>query len=165
MDRLWAPWRIGYLADDNKEQTCFLCEAGRRENDAASFVVRRADLCFAILNRYPYNNGHLLIAPYAHKADLPELTAGERAGMMDLLVECQTALAGRFRPQGFNVGLNLGSAAGAGLPGHLHMHVLPRWAGDTGFVSTCADTKIIGQSLEAAYEALTAAFREGDAAC
>jgi ATP adenylyltransferase len=163
VDRLWAPWRIGYLADDNKEQACFLCEAGRRDDDAGNLVVRRTEHCFAVLNRYPYNNGHLLIAPRAHKADLPDLSDTERSAMMALLVECQAALRGRFSPQGFNVGINIGSAAGAGLPGHLHVHVLPRWAGDTGFVSTCADTKIIGQSLEAAYEALTDWFREAAA--
>jgi ATP adenylyltransferase len=163
VDRLWAPWRIGYLADENKEEACFLCEAGRSEDDAARLVVRRAEHGFAILNRYPYNNGHLLIAPYAHKGDLSDLTAAERAGLMEMLVECQAALRGRFNPQGFNIGINIGSAAGAGLPGHIHLHVLPRWAGDTGFVSTCADTKIIGQSLAAAHEVLTDWFREADA--
>jgi ATP adenylyltransferase len=160
MDRLWAPWRIGYVANADKEETCFLCTAANDDpaNDRERFVVRRGEHCFAILNRYPYNNGHVMIAPYAHKADLPDLTGDEQREMMSMLIEIQAALKAAFYPHGFNVGINLGSAAGAGVPGHMHVHILPRWTGDTNFVSTVADTKVISQSLDEAWLALTQHF-------
>ena len=160
MDRLWAPWRIGYVSDADKEETCFLCAAAADDDDEKHLVVRRGQQCLAILNRYPYNNGHVMIAPCAHKADLPELSDEERAEMMTLLLEVQAALRAVFRPHGFNVGINIGAPAGAGIPGHIHMHLLPRWIGDTNFVSTVSDLKIVSQSLEAAYAALTGYFAE-----
>lgn len=158
MERLWAPWRIGYVANANKEEKCFLCAAATGNDDRSSLVVRRGQTCFAILNRFPYNNGHVMIAPYAHKADLPELTPAERSEMLELVVEVQAALTATFRPQGFNIGINIGAAAGAGVPGHIHTHVMPRWTGDTNFVSTCADVKVISQSLDEAYQSLAAFF-------
>ena len=158
MDRLWAPWRIGYVSSADKEGVCFLCEAARGEDDAKTFVVRRGEHCFAILNRYPYNNGHVMIAPTAHKPDMPDLTDAERADMMRLVIEVQAALRATMDPHGFNVGLNIGSAAGAGVPGHIHAHILPRWTGDTNFVSTVSDVKIVSQSLEESYKLLTAYF-------
>ena len=161
MDRLWAPWRIGYVANANKEDTCFLCAAAAESDDAKNLVVRRGDHCFAILNRFPYNNGHVMIAPYAHKADLPDLTRQERADMMKLLLEIQAALRATFYPHGFNIGLNIGTAAGAGVPGHIHAHILPRWTADTNFVSTVSDVKVISQSLEESYAILAGSFAGG----
>ena len=162
MDRLWAPWRIGYVANANKEDTCFLCSAAAAESDdAKNLVVRRGDHCFAILNRFPYNNGHVMIAPYAHKADLPDLTEQERADMMKLLLEIQAALRATFCPHGLDIGLNIGTAAGAGVPGHIHAHILPRWTADTNFVSTVSDVKVISQSLEESYAILAGYFAGG----
>jgi len=162
LDRLWAPWRIGYVANANKEDVCFLCAAAAESDDAGNLVVRRGSHCFAILNRFPYNNGHVMIAPYAHKADLPDLSEQERADMMKLLLEIQAALRATFDPHGFNIGLNIGGAAGAGVPGHIHAHILPRWTGDTNFVSTVSDVKVISQSLEESY-ALLAGYFAGSA--
>ena len=158
MDRLWAPWRIGYVSNSDKESHCFLCNAAEEANDRKNLVVRRGKHCFALLNRYPYNNGHVMVAPYAHKADLPDLTEEERREMMALVLEVQAALRATFRPHGFNVGINIGGAAGAGIPGHIHTHVIPRWTGDTNFVTTVADLKVISQSLEESYKLLTGYF-------
>lgn len=158
MDKLWAPWRIGYVANADKEDTCFLCEAAAEDDDRKNLIVRRAGHCFAILNRYPYNNGHVMVAPYAHKADLPDLTDDERSEMMSLVLDVQEALRATMNPHGFNVGINIGAAAGAGVPGHIHAHILPRWTGDTNFVSTVSDLKIISQSLEESYDLITRHF-------
>ena len=160
MDRLWAPWRIGYVADASKEDACFLCEAAAADDDREHLVIRRGGHCFAILNRYPYNNGHVMVAPYAHKADLPELADAERSEMMTLLEEIEGALRATFHAHGFNVGINIGAIAGAGVPGHIHAHIVPRWTGDTNFVSTVSDLKIVSQSLDEAYRTLTAHFSE-----
>ncbi|MFO7899364.1 MAG: HIT domain-containing protein [Planctomycetota bacterium] len=161
MDRLWAPWRIGYVANADKEETCFLCDAARDPgHDHEHLVIRRGELAFAILNRYPYNNGHAMVAPYAHKADLPELGEAEQAELFAMVLDVQAALRARLSPHGFNIGINIGTAAGAGIPGHVHVHILPRWNGDTNFVTTCSDVKVISQSLEDAYAELTAYFEE-----
>jgi len=141
-----------------KEELCFLCAAAEADDDRAGLVVRRGEHCFAILNRYPYNNGHVMIAPYAHKADLPDLTNDERSEMMSLILDVQAALRATMNPHGFNVGINIGAAAGAGVPGHIHAHILPRWTGDTNFVSTVSDLKIISQSLEESYDLITRHF-------
>lgn len=164
VDRLWAPWRIGYVSQSDKEETCFLCDAaGAPDQDADRLVVRRGESAFAILNRYPYNNGHVMVAPFAHNADLPELDAAERSELFDLVLEVQAALRDRFRPHGFNIGANIGAAAGAGIPGHVHVHIVPRWNGDTNFVTTCSEVKVISQSLEASHAELTAYFEEAEA--
>jgi len=158
LDRLWAPWRIGYVSSADKEKACFLCAAAGANDDREGLVVRRGEHCFAILNRYPYNNGHVMVAPYAHKADLPGLTDDERSEMMSLVLDVQGALRATMNPHGFNVGINIGAAAGAGVPGHIHAHILPRWTGDTNFVSTVSDLKIISQSLEESYDLITRHF-------
>ncbi len=147
----------------DKEDACFLCTAASGSDDVANYIVRRGETCFALLNRFPYNNGHVLVAPYAHKADLPDLTDAERSEMITLLLEIQAALRAVFRPHGFNIGFNIGAAAGAGVPGHLHAHVVPRWAGDTSFISTLADVKVVSQSLDESCAALRKHFAEAPA--
>ncbi len=156
MDRLWAPWRLDYAAAPKApaDDGCFVCAAAAA-NDREHWVVLRTDLSVAILNRYPYNNGHLLVCPRAHKADLPELTDAETLDLQRTMERLMAALRRAIRPDGFNVGLNLGRAAGAGVPGHLHWHVVPRWAGDVNFLPAIADTKVIVQSLESLHEVLT----------
>jgi len=155
-ERLWAPWRMQYILNADKPQGCFLCEAAACDDDRASLVVLRLEHCFCLLNRYPYNNGHLLIAPYAHKGDLPELDDAEQLEMMHALQEMEARLRREMDPDGFNVGLNLGRVSGAGLPGHIHIHVVPRWNGDTNFMPVLADTKVIPQSLDEVFNLLAA---------
>jgi ATP adenylyltransferase len=157
-ETLWAPWRLSYIAGSNDQPTadgCFLCRyASRPGDDAANFVVSRSGRVFTVLNRFPYNNGHLLITTVAHKANLTDLDDEE-------LLECQHALARLIEiitrtmsAEGFNVGLNLGRVGGAGVPGHLHWHLVPRWNGDTNFMPVLADANVIPQSLQALYDLL-----------
>src|SRR5271165_4166772 len=134
MDQLWAPWRMAYVATPRKpecEPDCFICRGLADDDDRANLIALRTPLSVVVLNRFPYNNGHLLIAPRAHKGRLDELGPDELLEVMETLRRMVAALAGLMRPDGFNVGLNLGRAAGAGLPGHLHWHIVPRWDGDT----------------------------------
>ena len=152
-DIIWAPWRMDYILDP-KTDGCFLCAALASDDDRAHFVLDRRDHCFAIFNRFPYNNGHLLVAPNAHKADLTDLSDDELAELMHLTRDAQELLRTTVHPHGFNIGINLGRCAGAGLPGHLHVHIVPRWDGDTNFMPVTAGSKVIVQSLDALYELL-----------
>jgi ATP adenylyltransferase len=157
MDRLWAPWRLSYVASakpPSGEGPCFLCQGLAAGDDRSNLIVERTPLSVVVLNRYPYNNGHLLIAPKAHKATLDELGADELLDTQETLRRSVRLLSGLLRAEGFNVGLNLGRVAGAGLPGHLHWHVVPRWNGDTNFMPVVGDTRVIVQSLDALWEML-----------
>jgi ATP adenylyltransferase len=146
---LWAPWRIPYIRDIGKNDDCFLChDYAHPEQDEENLVLWRTDRSLAVLNRFPYNNGHLLIAPARHIAELSEASEDEMLELMKLVREAQRALSLAIHPHGFNVGLNFGRCAGAGLPGHMHIHIVPRWNGDTNFMSVCSDTKIVSQSLQ-----------------
>jgi ATP adenylyltransferase len=146
---LWAPWRIPYIRGIEKTSDCFLChDYAHPEEDEANLVLWRTDKSIVVLNRFPYNNGHLLIAPARHIADLSQAAEGEMLELMKLVRESQRALSLAVCPHGFNVGLNFGRCAGAGLPAHMHVHVVPRWDGDTNFMSVCSDTKVVSQSLE-----------------
>ncbi|MCS7238432.1 MAG: HIT domain-containing protein [Thermoguttaceae bacterium] len=161
--QLWAPWRLEYLADQKVSQPapaaafsaepphpfCFLCKARDTSDDHGHWVVARFEQCFVLLNRYPYNNGHLLVATFRHEGQLELLHREERAELAEVLAMMVELLKETLRPEGFNVGLNLGVAAGAGVPGHLHWHVVPRWSGDTNFMPVIGHTKVIPQSLEA----------------
>ncbi len=153
---LWAPWRLQYIkaAKDEAEPGCFLCRYLQDDNDAQNLVVARGDQTVTVLNRFPYNNGHLLIAPQQHKANFEDLTDEEMLGCMQALKQMTTALKQCLNPGGFNIGVNLGQVAGAGLPGHLHWHIVPRWSGDTNFMSVVSDANVIPQSLAALYELL-----------
>ena len=161
MDRLWAPWRMAYIDGLKQPGGCFLCEAAASRDDAANLVLSRGATCLCVLNRYPYNNGHVLVAPIAHKADLTELTADEMLELMQTTARLQQALRQLMSPHGFNLGINLGHAAGAGLPGHLHLHIVPRWQGDTNFMPAVGEVKVIPESLEAVYAKLSQALRDG----
>jgi ATP adenylyltransferase len=165
MDQLWAPWRLSYVAGAKApadSDSCFFCEGLAADDDRRHLIVLRTPLSVAVLNRFPYNNGHLLIAPRAHKGRLDDLGADELLDTLETLRRLMRALEGLMHPDGFNVGLNLGRAAGAGLPGHLHWHVVPRWHGDTNFMPVLAATNVIVQSLDALYDLLVARLR-GDA--
>jgi ATP adenylyltransferase len=163
MEQLWAPWRLSYVAAGSPPagDACFLCQGLAGDDDRRNLIVLRTPRSVVVLNRFPYNNGHLLVAPRRHKGRLDELDADELLETMETVRRMVAALDGLMRPDGYNLGLNLGQAAGAGLPGHLHWHVVPRWHGDTNFMPLVADTKVIVQSLDALYDLLTARLREG----
>ena len=157
MDQLWAPWRLSYVAQPPKPQSgddCFICRGLAESDDRANLIALRSTRSCVVLNRFPYNNGHLLIAPLAHKGALDALTADEALELHAVTTRMVGVLSKRMTPDGFNVGLNLGKAAGAGLPGHLHWHVVPRWFGDTNFMPVLSDTRVIVQSLDALWELL-----------
>ncbi len=146
---LWAPWRIEYIQDLNNEGNgCFLChDVANPQEDDKNLVLWRTTNFIAVFNRFPYNNGHLLIAPTRHIADLDEATDEELLELIKAVREAKKALSLAIKPHGFNVGINFGRCAGAGLPGHLHIHIVPRWDGDTNFMHVCSDTDVISQSL------------------
>lgn len=146
MKRLWAPWRMEYIRSED-EAGCFLCRAASGPDDQATLVVKRGKLCLALLNRYPYNNGHLMVAPFRHVGTLDALSPEERAEMMDMTAAATRVLQAVMHAEGFNVGLNLGAAAGAGLEDHIHLHIVPRWTGDTNFMPVLGETKVIPQAL------------------
>ena len=146
MKQLWAPWRMEYIRNHTNEG-CFICHAFSKTDDHENLVVKRGKTCAVMLNRYPYSNGHLMVAPYRHLADLEAMTAEEQAEMFQLTAWCTARLTEIMKPEGFNIGINLGKAAGAGLKDHIHLHVVPRWVGDTNFMPVFADTRVIPQSL------------------
>ena len=162
---LWAPWRLDYIVAAKQEEAplgCFICRYLLEANDRENYVVRRSQHSVVILNRYPYNNGHLLVAPLVHKASLSELTDDESLEIHQQLRLMTEALQATLNPDGFNIGLNLGRVAGAGLPGHVHWHIVPRWNGDTNFMTVCADTHVIPQSLAELYRLLIEHFAQVD---
>lgn len=145
---LWAPWRIKYVQGLSKSGECFICYNLRNsQEDDKNLVLWRTGLSIVILNQFPYNNGHLLITPIRHVAELSEASDEELLELVKLVRESQKTLSAVLKPHGFNVGMNFGRCTGAGLPEHLHIHVVPRWDGDTNFMNVCSDTKVISQSL------------------
>lgn len=161
---VWAPWRLEYIQQlDEGAEGCFLCRyRDEPDNDEANLVLWRGTHCFAVLNRFPYTGGHSMVAPYAHVAGLDELDADVLREMVEMLADCQQVLAEALRAMGFNIGMNIGRCAGAGLPGHLHVHIVPRWAGDTNFMSVFGGTRVISASLETLYADLREAGRRLD---
>ncbi len=154
MERLWAPWRMTYIRAHSDKAPCFICAGAKRKRDRASLILARGRTCLTMMNRFPYNVGHLMIAPYAHKAALADLTADERAELLGMAAGAQRALDGAFKPAGYNLGINLGRVAGAGLPGHVHLHIVPRWDGDTNFMPVTAGTKVMPMGLDEAWRAI-----------
>ncbi len=156
LDKLWAPWRVGYIskARSSSSAKCIFCRVKRPASDRADRVVARGRFCFSILNLYPYNNGHLMVAPYRHVGKLSRLNPAEWLEMLELTNDSVARLDRTMSPHGYNIGVNLGRVAGAGILGHLHLHVVPRWTGDTNFMPSIAGTKVISQSLDAAYRLL-----------
>jgi ATP adenylyltransferase len=162
MDQLWAPWRLSYVATAKApaaEDPCFICAGLADDDDREHLIALRTPQSVVVLNRFPYNNGHLLIAPRQHKGRLDELTSEELLETMETLRRMVGLLDELMHPDGYNIGLNLGHAAGAGLPGHLHWHIVPRWHGDTNFMPILADVKVIVQSLDALYDMLVERLR------
>ena len=165
MHRLWAPWRTAYVeaagkAGENDAGGCFLCEYAEPGADAERHVVRRWPRWYALLNAYPYTNGHLMLALARHRESLCDLEVDEAAGLPAALASCERALRAAYDPHGINFGINMGRAAGAGAAGHLHIHLVPRWHGDTNFMSSVSDTRVLPESLEHSYERLQTAWGE-----
>ena len=154
LNRLWAPWRNAFLSNPSPSQRCFLCTAWRSSADRQHLVVARRTDTFVILNRYPYNNGHVLVAPSRHIGQFSRLQPDEWLHMFDLAQSMIRRLEQSLKAQGFNIGMNLGRIAGAGIPGHLHLHIVPRWKGDTNFFPIISHTKVISQSLQELYTLL-----------
>jgi ATP adenylyltransferase len=156
-DRLWAPWRLQYIRGP-KDEECIFCRAIESDDDARYYVVYRGDRCFVILNAYPYNNGHVMIAPFVHEPTIEPLDSATTAEMMDLAKRSAAVLRDVYGPEGFNYGINQGKPAGAGIEEHVHMHVVPRWAGDTNFMPVIGDTDVLPQSLADSWRELKEAF-------
>jgi len=157
MDHLWAPWRLSYVASAKppaEGDPCFICRGLTEERDRDNLIVLRSPASVVLLNRFPYNNGHLLIAPRQHIGQLPDLDTSQIGNVMETMQRMLRLLDDLMHPDGYNIGLNQGAAAGAGLPGHLHWHVVPRWHGDTNFMPVLGDVKVIAQSLNTLYDLL-----------
>jgi len=150
MDYLWTPWRYAYVSGTNKEKTggCIFCDAPKEKDDAKMLIVFRGQYCFIILNAYPYTPGHVMIVPYAHVDELQKLPAEAATEMMTLSQRMESVLRELYHPDGINLGMNIGKAAGAGIAGHIHMHVLPRWVADANFVSVIGETRILPETLD-----------------
>ncbi len=159
MKRLWAPWRMDYILA-NRKPGCFLCDMLQEERDRDNLILQRVEHAFVVMNKYPYNNGHLMIAPYRHVSLMEDLTDDEALALMQTTQHTLRILKSVIRPDGFNVGINLGKAAGAGLEEHLHIHVVPRWNGDTNFMPVLSDTKVMPEALFALYDRLLPAFQK-----
>jgi len=155
MNRIWAPWRKAYLRPSKKKETgCLFCRLLAAKKDPENYILKRSPYCFAILNLYPYNNGHTMIIPKRHVDSVHRLTAKEKLDWLSLFEEVQSALKKTLKAHGFNVGINVGRVGGAGIPHHLHLHVVPRWKGDVNFMPTIAETKVISESLDSVYQTL-----------
>lgn len=162
MDRIWSPWRSSYVAEaahrEPGEGVSLFTGLLNQEEDRKTLILWRGEEVFVIMNRYPYNSGHLLIVPYHEVAGYEELTSSEQAAIAGAIDRCLRWIREALSPNGFNVGMNLGRAGGAGIPEHLHMHVLPRWEGDTNFMPTTAETKVLSEDLQTTYGKLRAAM-------
>ena len=158
MDHLWSPWRYRYVSSAAPDGPCLFCRIASEADDKSNYVLLRAERNFVLLNRFPYTSGHLMIAPYAHVATLGDTDPATLTEMMALARRCESALRGVYRADGLNVGLNIGHAAGAGVAGHIHMHVLPRWFGDVNFMTAIAETRVLPEDLETTYQRVSAAL-------
>lgn len=154
MDKLWAPWRIKYLRKAAKKGKCIFCSAYKSRSDKSHFVVLRSRYSLVMMNIFPYNNGHLLVAPKRHVSGLAKLNDKETLDLIGLLNKAKALLDKTLKPRGYNIGINIGRVGGAGFPGHVHMHIVPRWEGDTNFMPITSGTKVISQSLQELYKIL-----------
>jgi ATP adenylyltransferase len=161
VERLWTPWRMEYIkaagAEDQPE--CIFCDLPARGDDEQNLILARSGRAFVILNAFPYNAGHLMVAPFRHVGELEDVSEGELADLDALLQRSIRALRDEYAPQGFNIGMNLGRVAGAGIPDHVHWHVVPRWNGDTNFMPVVGQTKVLPELLEESFQRLSARLR------
>jgi ATP adenylyltransferase len=160
MDRIWAPWRSTYILNTNQEDGCILCNRVQDGNDTKNYILFRGERSFMIMNIFPYNNGHLMVAPYKHTGNIEDLDPDDGKEIVTSISLGIRALKKAFHPDGFNVGMNIGRVAGAGIEDHVHMHIVPRWNGDTNFMPVLTDTKILSVSLDEAYRLLKGCIEE-----
>ncbi|MGI8746687.1 MAG: HIT family protein [Bryobacteraceae bacterium] len=160
MDHLWSPWRYQYIQAAQPASGCIFCDKAAARQDEENLIVHRAEYNFLILNLYPYTTGHLMIAPFEHVATLGDASQASLQEMILLARDAEKHLRSIYHPDGFNIGMNIGESAGAGVAGHIHMHVLPRWKGDANFVSTIGETRVMPEDLKATWRKLTGAFAQ-----
>jgi len=153
MKQIWAPWRIEYIMME-KPSGCILCQKPKEADDRANYILYRGEKNFVILNTYPYNPGHVMVAPYRHIGDLVDMSDEELREHFEIVRKVSAAIRDAFSPQGFNIGINIGRAAGAGIEGHIHSHIVPRWQGDTNFMPVISDTRVLPEALASTYEKL-----------
>lgn len=159
LERLWTPWRMEYILGD-KPAGCIFCDKPEEDNDRENLILYRGEKVFVIMNKYPYNNGHLMVTPYSHISDLTSLDAETVTELMGEVQRSVAIMRDVLKPEGFNVGMNIGKAGGAGIDDHLHMHVVPRWAGDTNFMPVMADVRVMPEYLDETYMKLYSHFHE-----
>ncbi|MFH0771570.1 MAG: HIT domain-containing protein [Candidatus Omnitrophota bacterium] len=159
MDKLWAPWRSKYVTRVNSIKGCIFCSKPKAGNDEANYIISRGKSSLSMLNIFPYSNGHVMVAPYRHVKDMIGLSAAELFEIFDLTRKMQSLLVKTMKPDGFNIGINVGRAAGAGVKDHIHIHIVPRWVGDVNFMPVFTSTKVISESLDALYDRLTKCLR------
>ena len=160
MDYLWTPWRYAYVSGTEKTAGCVFCDAPKGNDDAKMFIVHRGQHCYVILNAYPYTPGHVMIVPYAHLDELQKLPSEGANEMMALSQQMESLLRELYHPDGTNLGMNIGKAAGAGIAGHIHMHVLPRWVADANFLSVIGETRILPETLDVTWKRMKAAMEK-----
>jgi ATP adenylyltransferase len=159
MEQIWSPWRMNYIMHHEPSKDCVFCVAAAQQADGPdNLVLHRGSTSFVILNRFPYTSGHLMIVPYAHLADPEALDLDTRHEIMDLIIHAKAVLQTVYHPEGFNIGANIGGAAGAGIADHIHFHIVPRWAGDSNFMSTVANTRVLPENLKDTLERLKQAW-------
>jgi ATP adenylyltransferase len=159
MDYLWTPWRYAFVTAGDKKTGCIFCDLPKVGDDAKVRIVYRGKHCYVILNTYPYTPGHVMVVPFAHLDELQKLPVEAAHEMMELSQQMERVLRQLYKPDGLNLGMNVGKAAGAGVAGHIHMHVLPRWVADANFVSVVGETRILPENLDATYERVRAALK------
>jgi ATP adenylyltransferase len=160
MDHLWTPWRMLYIQSHSTHTDCIFCEMAEAKDDAAKHVLVRGRHAFVVLNLYPYNNGHLMVAPYAHIASLEDLDNPTLTELMALTRRALRVLRAAYRPEGFNIGVNIGRVAGAGVADHVHQHIVPRWNGDTSYITTLGQTRVIPEWIDQTYAHLREVWQE-----
>jgi len=158
LDIIYTPWRYEYVSNVDKRPSCIFCDRVKENEDKKNFILHRGEKCFVILNLYPYTTGHLMIAPYEHLPSIEDLDAHTLAEMMELCKKSMKAIRAAFQPEGFNIGINISRVAGAGIVDHVHMHVVPRWAGDSNFMAVVASTRVLPCDLDQVYNALSKSF-------
>ncbi len=158
MKFLWAPWRIEYILSNKDKTTCIFCERYPQNNDRENLILYRGEKVFVIMNRFPYNSGHLMVVPYQHTGDIQNLSVEENQELMKVIQVSIAVLEEVMQPHGFNIGMNLKRVAGAGIEDHLHFHIVPRWDGDTNFMPIISNTKVVSEALDKTYEKLKIGF-------
>ena len=158
MKRIWSPWRMEYIEKHEEQEGCIFCNALERIDNSENLIIKRGELAFVIVNLYPYTSGHIMVAPMAHQPSREYLDPDSRAEMMELVSQSIQVLKKIYHPDAFNVGANIGEAAGAGEPGHVHLHIVPRWNGDTNFMATLGETRVLPEALQDTYERIKVGF-------